>query len=232
VDLTVLIPVYRNAATIGRTLASIDAVGTKVGQVIELNAIIVVDGIIDSSIDVIESWCATTRIPTVVIVQENRGVANARNVAWRAATTNWVTFLDADDELTPERVQFAERGLRSHTVYVGRQEVIADGGLRIPGAKQNQPPPFLIISMLVERSILEALGGLDESLSVSDDWNLAIRLKEYGIPINFVDQSFVKRHIHGANASYDEVTVSREYLRNIREHRKRLAARRHTPDPM
>jgi glycosyltransferase involved in cell wall biosynthesis len=231
VDLTVLIPVYRNAATIGRTLASIDTVRTIVDQVTELNVVIVVDGIMDSSIDVIESWRATTRVPTAVIVQDNRGVASARNVAWRAATTNWVTFLDADDELTLERVQFAERGLRSNTVYVGRQEVIADGGLRIPGAKQNQPPAFLIITMLVERSILEALGGFDESLSVSDDWNLAIRLKEYGIPINFVDQSFVKRHIHGDNASYDEVTVSREYLRNIREHRKRLAAQSHPPEP-
>ncbi len=231
-DLTVLIPVYRNAATIGRTLASIDAVRAKVDQVTELNAVIVVDGIMDSSIDVIENWRVTTRVPTAVIVQDNRGVANARNVAWRAATTNWVTFLDADDELTPDRVQFAERGMRSHTAYVGRQEVIADGGLRIPGAKQNQPPAFLVITMLVERLILEALGGLDESLSVSDDWNLAIRLKEHGIPIEYVDQAFVKRHIHGANASYDEATVSREYLWNIREHRKRLAARRDPPDPM
>ena len=75
--------------------------------------------------------------------------------------------------------------------------------------------------MLIERAVLDSLGGFDESLRLSDDWDLAIRLKEIGVPIEYVEEFFVRRHIHGANASYDEATVSREYIRTIRDHIRR-----------
>ncbi|MFM7048312.1 MAG: hypothetical protein ACKOXA_02010 [Polynucleobacter sp.] len=43
----------------------------------------------------------------------------------------------------------------------------------------------------------------------------------FSTPIEYVEEYFVRRHIHGQNASYDEATVSREYLRTIRDHIRR-----------
>ena len=223
-DLTILVPVHRNEATIGRTLASIDRTWVEAQRPDGLHVVIVVDGIVDSSLDIIERWRVSTPIPTAVIVQTNAGIANARNVAWRAASTDWVTFLDADDELTIERLTFADGVLGLGTVYVGRQDVIVKAGLRIPGARQDRRPDMHLMTMLLEVSVLQSVGGLNESLRVSDDWDLAIRLNEHGIPIKFVDEPFVTRHIHGGNASHDEVAVSREYLRAIHEHLKRRSS--------
>jgi hypothetical protein len=51
--------------------------------------------------------------------------------------------------------------------------------------------------------------------------NAAANWMTFSTPIEFVEEFFVRRHIHGANASYDEATVSREYLRTIRDHIRR-----------
>ena len=178
-DLTILIPVHSNEPTIGRTLASIERTWVEAQRPDGLRVVIVVDGIVDSSLDSIERWRASAPIPTTVIVQDNAGVANARNAAWRAAITTWVTFLDADDELTSERLSFADSALSPGTVYIGRQDVTAEAGLRIPGTNQNRRPDIHLITMILEVSVLQLVGGLDESLRVSDDWDLAIRLNEH-----------------------------------------------------
>jgi len=225
-NLSIVIPVFRNEATIARALRSIEDSAAGIDQRSDLNVVIVIDGIVDGSLDIVRTWQTSTNIPHQVITQENAGIAAARNVAWRATTTDWITFLDADDEMTIPRLTFVRHRLRPSTVYIGQQDLVITEGLRLPNSgpsssNESDKPTFHITSMLIERTVLESLGGFDESLRLSDDWDLAIRLKEIGVPIEYVEEFFVRRHIHGRNASYDEATVSREYLRTIRDHIRR-----------
>lgn len=225
-NLSIVIPVYRNEATISRALDSIESCWAELHNPSGLHLVIVIDGIIDSSLDIVRSWQTSTNLPNHVIIQDNAGIAAARNVAWRNATTEWITFLDADDEMTIARLSFVQDRLRSGTVFIGQQDLVIAAGLRLPNSAPSSSntassPTFHITSMLIERALLDSLGGFDESLRLSDDWDLAIRLKEIGIPIEYVGKFFVRRHIHGANASYDEATVSREYIRTIRDHIRR-----------
>ena len=78
--------------------------------------------------------------------------------------------------------------------------------------------------MLIERSVLETLGGFREGLSFGDDWDLMIRLRERRIDFEYVEEDFLIRHIHGDNVSFDEETTLREYLRAIRDHVSRRNA--------
>lgn len=225
-NLSILIPVHRNELTVARTLRSIENSSVELDIQPKLQVIIVIDGVVDGSIDIVRRWQQSTKIHHAVIIQGNSGIAAARNVAWRRSNSTWVTFLDADDEMTSQRLVFARDRLRPNTVFIGQQDLINTSGLRLPNSgrvSRSNPevPKFYIPSMLIERSALSTIGGLDESLRLSDDWDLAVRLRENSIPIELVAEHFVRRHIHGNNASFDEPTVSHEYLRTIREHLRR-----------
>lgn len=225
-NLSIVIPVYRNEATVARALESIERSSAGMVDPSELSVVIVIDGVVDGSLDIVRSWQTSTRISNHVVIQDNAGIAAARNVAWRTASSEWITFLDADDEMTTARLSFVRNQLRPGTVFIGQQDLVIAEGLRLPNSAPSSSdgsakPTFHITSMLIERAVLVALGGFDESLRLSDDWDLAIRLREIGVPIEYVEEFFVRRHIHGQNASYDEATVSREYLRTIRDHIRR-----------
>lgn len=93
-DISVIIPLYNKETTIERTVKS---VLLQTYQDFEL--LIVDDGSTDRSMTIVQSfddgriWVAS---------QENRGPGAARNTGVRYAKTDWIVFLDADDELLPD----------------------------------------------------------------------------------------------------------------------------------
>ncbi len=97
---TVVIPAYNAAAYLAATLQSVLR-QTKVPH----EVIVVDDGSTDDTAAIAGSLGAR------VISIRNGGVANARNVGIRAASTAWIAFLDADDIWRPERLEAQWRAL-------------------------------------------------------------------------------------------------------------------------
>ncbi len=91
-----VIPVYNGAATIGRAVASVLAQRFDGA----LETIVVDDGSTDSTRAILAGF--GDRIRT--LHQPNRGPAAARNAGARMATGEFLAFLDADDEWTPEKL--------------------------------------------------------------------------------------------------------------------------------
>ncbi|MEW9571162.1 glycosyltransferase family 2 protein [Rhodanobacter sp. Si-c] len=97
--LSVIIPAYNAAAYIGECIASI----LKQPECMEnVNVIIVIDGATDNTLKV-----ATTAIRghtniVRIITQKNAGPSTARNNGLDFVTTDYVTFLDADDIWLPD----------------------------------------------------------------------------------------------------------------------------------
>lgn len=91
---SVLIPLYNKADTIKRAL---DSVRNQVFDNFEV--IIVDDGSTDDGAKIVEqyNWDKVT-----LYGQQNRGVSAARNRAAGYARSNYLTFLDADDEWLPD----------------------------------------------------------------------------------------------------------------------------------
>lgn len=93
---TVIVPVYNGAATLGATLASIAA-----QSMADWQAIIVDDGSTDASADIARQFCARdSRFR--LIQQANAGVAAARNSGISAAQSPLVAPIDADDLWHPD----------------------------------------------------------------------------------------------------------------------------------
>lgn len=96
--LSVIIPVYNAASTIGRTLSSLIS-----QRGVELEIICIDDGSTDDSRDIIAEWIKKdTRIS--YFYQVNKGSGPARNAGIEVATGDYFAFMDPDDWLPNDNV--------------------------------------------------------------------------------------------------------------------------------
>ena len=91
--LSIIIPVYNGADTIGRVLDEL--VRQKSEDMDSCEIIVVDDGSTDSTKDVVAKYGFMVKY----IHQENKGVAAARNVGMDACTGRYISFVDADDNV-------------------------------------------------------------------------------------------------------------------------------------
>ena len=94
--LSVILPIYRASDTIERCFSSIS-----VQQYQPLEIILVDDGSPDDCPERCDNW-AEMLSSVRVVHKSNGGLSDARNAGLEVATGDYVTFIDADDELTTE----------------------------------------------------------------------------------------------------------------------------------
>jgi glycosyltransferase involved in cell wall biosynthesis len=126
---SVVIPCYRCAGTIGRAVSSIAAQTRLPAEVI-----VVDDGSGDGTLDVLHALAAAHPAGWIkVLVQpRNRGAADARNAGWAAATQPYLAFLDADDAWHPRKIELQYGYMKEHpevTLCSHRHEVLAAPGV-------------------------------------------------------------------------------------------------------
>jgi len=99
VTISVVIPLFNKEAAVECTLRSVLRQTRHPDEVI-----IVDDGSSDASLAVAERLLKAepTQIPVRIIPQENQGVSAARNRGADEAQSNYIAFLDADDEWLPD----------------------------------------------------------------------------------------------------------------------------------
>lgn len=94
--ISVVIPLYNKAPWVGRALAS---VATQTHP--DFECLVVNDGSTDGGGEIVAEF-ARNDSRFHLITQANAGVSAARNTGWQAAQSEWIAFLDADDEWRPE----------------------------------------------------------------------------------------------------------------------------------
>ena len=178
-SIAVVIPVYNGAADIERALASVFSQSHAPDEVI-----VVDDGSVDGTPQVLNAY----RSRITYLAQANAGVATARNRGVALAQSEWVAFLDHDDEWLPRKLECQMAGLResphADLCYCAHFIRAVDGGCRVrythwqdvwPGVRLRNP--FTPSTGIVRRSAIIQLGGFDESLpgATCEDWDFFIR---------------------------------------------------------
>ena len=101
--ITVVIPAYNSEKYIAR---AIDSVLTQTHKPDEI--IVVDDGSTDNTSEIARKYEPSVKL----IQQQNAGASVARNTGIEAATSEWIAFLDADDEWLPEKLKLQTEHLK------------------------------------------------------------------------------------------------------------------------
>lgn len=96
--ISVVIPLYNKEASIAQSLKSVLS-----QEYDDFEVVIVDDGSTDGSVAVVEAM----NDPRIrLIKQENGGPSKARNTGVKNAKSEWILFLDADDEMLPGALEY------------------------------------------------------------------------------------------------------------------------------
>lgn len=150
-----------------------------------IDLIVVDDGSTDASRKIIGSFEGRLR----AVCQDRRGAPAARNRGLRLSKSDFVLFLDADDELCGNYIsQLAAASAGEPDVVVGRVARTTDVGAikedvtyfdvsnRAELLAAYLSDPIQTTGLMWRRTFVDRLGGWDEALSIGQDHELAIRL--------------------------------------------------------
>jgi glycosyltransferase involved in cell wall biosynthesis len=121
-----------------------------------------------------------------------RGVSAKRNAGWRAATSEHVAFTDDDCEPAPgwlASVSGTGADLVAGPVRPHPQDHAE--GLWARTVHSEEPGLYPGCNLTVRRTVLERVGGFDESLHGGEDTDLAWRVRESGASVAWVDDAVV-----------------------------------------
>jgi glycosyltransferase involved in cell wall biosynthesis len=177
---SVLIPCFNAEKFIAETLESV------LGQTWpNLEVIVVDDGSQDSSVQAVERFGSRG---VRLLRQPNRGAGAARNTALRASNGAFIQFLDADDLISPTKIEIQLRRLADNPDAIASAEWGRFQGSPSeicwnpePVWQDMSPLDWLAASRaqglgmlfpalwLVPRQVIDRAGFWDESLSLGDD---------------------------------------------------------------
>jgi glycosyltransferase involved in cell wall biosynthesis len=191
---SVVIPLHNGVATLERTLESVCAQTWRT-----LDIIVVDDGSTDGSGALVEALAA--RDPRVRLVrQANAGVAAARNRGAKAAKSDWLAFVDADDLWAPEKIALQMQAMRQGGDRVGlvyTWAALIDEQDRIYSLDQRPDFEGAVFadlcrgnivgngsSTLMRREAFERAGGYDPALRAQgaqgcEDLQIYLRIAEH-----------------------------------------------------
>lgn len=194
---TIVIPAYNAARYLEESLASVRALEYP-GELLE--AIVVDDGSTDATMAVASALTAKFPFEARVIAQANAGPSHARNTGWRQAKGEWIQFLDADDQLAPEKLAVQTSSLATADSSIAclyspwrREDTTHDGVHPRDDRHQAQfcdpdveGDPILELlrtenfipvgAGLNRKDWLERVGGFNESYRFIEDVDLHLRL--------------------------------------------------------
>ena len=220
-------PAYNRATLIADAIASLQS-----QQEVDVDIVVVDDGSTDGTKDVVREIIAVD--PRVRLIENiHGGVAVARNTGVRAASGDYISFLDSDDLCAPGRLG------RQIDKLASRPEIAAVTGhtrwfteMRsdlqpAPGSMWYRRTDPALSNATFRRSIFDEFGLFDESLAFAEDIDFYFRLFEADARILVeVEIATYYRH-HPGNMTKDEPAMYRGILQAYHKsiERRRIAGR-------
>ncbi len=181
--ISVIIPVYNAEETIKDTIESVLSQTYSQFEIIVIN-----DGSQDKTLEIV-SRILDPRLK--VLSYPNAGVSVSRNRGISQAAGDYVSFLDADDLWTPDKLETQLKALQANpqaAVAYSWTDWIDESGqfLRSGGHITVNGDVYAKLLLrdfvesgsnpLIRRQALTEVGGFDESLNLAADWDMWLRL--------------------------------------------------------
>lgn len=214
--ISIVIPCFRDSKTLGRALDSVFAQTRRADEVVVVN---------DCSPEKDEIEDILRKYPEVVYVRNevNVGLAASRNIGIEKSTCEIVSFLDADDELHPQKIEFQAAVLRRNAAVScanrrigGEEKPVPDRKYTSIGHIREFTESSGIIyrnkltgaSMMACKEDLKRVGGYDPSLRSCEDYDLWLRLLDSGfVALHITRPLYLYRHnINGLSRNTSSIS--------------------------
>jgi glycosyltransferase involved in cell wall biosynthesis len=180
---SVIIPVYNGEKTIQETIESV------LNQTfIDLELIVINDGSQDATLKLVER-IQDSRIN--VFSYPNAGQSTSRNRGIALATGEYISFIDADDLWTPDKLEAQLKALQANpkaavayswTDWIDESSQLLGKGSH--NTEQGEVFAKLLLNdfvangsnVLIRRQALNEVGDFDASVTPAEDWDMWLRL--------------------------------------------------------
>jgi len=193
---SVIIPAYNIEKYISQTIESVICQTYK-----NIEIIIVNDGSTDNTDKIIQEYGKKDE-RIVIYNQLNKGLSAARNSGFKIAKGDYFCLIDGDDIMLPEKIEsqiyFLEKNIFADFIY-SKVYCFIDGTNNIYIQKMdNASSPYVYNKLLsygnfispnsvfFKRNIFDKLGGFDENLRSSEDFDYWLYLSKN--EVNFLHQ--------------------------------------------
>jgi glycosyltransferase involved in cell wall biosynthesis len=197
-SISVYLPTHNRAELLGECIASVLAQTWT-----DYELIVVDDGSTDHTQEVLEKSAASDPRVQVVRLATSRGAPHARNIAIEAMRGEYATGIDDDDLMLPQRLEQLLGAARDQWAFICSAFVLekASGRRRLMNARARS----ITLDDILHRNIvgnqalirvdrLREIGGFDEALQSSQDYDLWTRLiHRYGPAWRLSDASYRMR---------------------------------------
>jgi glycosyltransferase involved in cell wall biosynthesis len=181
--ISVIIPAYNAERTILETIKSVQNQTFSDFEIVVIN-----DGSTDRTLELLQN-VKDERLR--VFSYKNSGVAVARNRGISHSTGEFISFIDADDLWTPDKLDLQLAALRQHpeagVAYSWTYFLYEQENSTVPGKpvffEGNVYPKLLVenfiahgSNLLIRRKCIESVGEFDSNFPHCADWDFYIRL--------------------------------------------------------
>ncbi|AQP53095.1 hypothetical protein BW732_01865 [Vagococcus penaei] len=175
--ITVVIPMFNSENTIIRTLSSLEnqTLSKKLFKVIVVN-----DGSVDNSEKVVKEYKKTTNLNLYLFNKLNGGVSSARNFGIKKVDTEYLSFLDADDEYNCETLDKYYKNSYNNDLLIGNIKVFNQKNQQI----SNENPKILFSKVTNKVDQFEYLRELKLFNNINNKLYTVILIKKYNLLFN------------------------------------------------
>lgn len=198
--ISVIIPVYNSGIYLEEALNSVFNQTLQPLEIIAIN-----DGSTDNSLEILQKFSSKL----VIVSRENKGLSTTLNEAIRLAKGSLLTFLDADDLWTPDKLatqlDFMIKNPEMEACFGMIRQFISP---ELPDEiKQTIMCPSEIqrgimkITFMIKSEIFERIGCFDETLQRGDFIEWFARAQEAGVHYRVLPQLLAYRRLHRSSMS-------------------------------
>ena len=180
-SISVVIPTYNRQHTLARAIESV------LDQTAAVDEIIVVD---DGSTDQTRDFLFEKYPNVDYYYQPNAGVSAARNKGVSVAKSDWIAFLDSDDQWLEKKIGMQRQAWNLYPSYriVHSDEIWIRNGVRVNKKNKYTKSGGRIFkdclslcaispsSVVLEKKLFLEVGGFDEALPACEDYDLWLKI--------------------------------------------------------
>ncbi len=195
--------------------------------------IIVDDGSKDVSKTIIERWANQDKRITPIYLNENVGVASARNIGIEKSSGKYIAFLDADDVWDSNKIEKQVACFESHpkagvivtgTIVIDENDgkislkknskKIKQGSVNLYDYVAGKFP--MSINAMTRRECLEKAGYFNPNYIIGEDYELWMRItRDY--EYYFIDEPLHFYRIHQSNATKNKLLNRESKIKILEE---------------